>query len=70
MYKNRQLTYLQKIWIHNSFDEIMEYTIVCEEQMEPKEIVAEIKEDVDKTFGMCVPTDLIYHEIDNYLSQH
>ena len=70
MYKKRQLTYQQKIWIHNSFDEIMEYTIVCEERMEPKEIVAEIKEDVDKTFGMCVPTDLIYDEIDNYLSQH
>jgi hypothetical protein len=70
MYKERQLTYLQKVWIHNSFDEIMEYTIVCEDQMEPKEIVAEIKEDVDKTFNICVPTHLIYQEINNYLSQH
>ena len=70
MSKKRELTYLQKVWIHNSFDEIMEYTIVCEEQMEPREIVAEIKEDVDKTFDICVPTDLIYEEIDNYLSQH
>ena len=43
---------------------------VTQEEPQIEETVAEIKKDVDKTFGMCVPTDLIYHEIDNYLSQH
>ena len=51
MYDRRQLSYQQRSCIHNAFDDIMEYTIVCDDPLEPKEIVAEIKEEVEQTFG-------------------
>lgn len=67
MNMKQQLTYQQKMWICNSFDDIMEYTIVCKDPMEPEDIVAEIKDEVDYTFSIKVPKGLIYKEIETHL---
>lgn len=40
MYDRRQLSYQQRNCIHNAFDDIMEYTIVCDSPLDPKEFVA------------------------------
>lgn len=48
MYDRRQLSYQQRKCIHNAFDDIMEYTIVCDDPLEPKEIVAEINVEVEQ----------------------
>lgn len=46
----------------------MEYTIVCDDPLEPKEIVAEIKEEVEQTFGTPVSTESVFQEIEMYLN--
>jgi hypothetical protein len=68
MYDRRQLSYQQRSCIHNAFDDIMEYTIVCDDPLEPKEIVAEIKEEVEQTFGTPVSTESVFQEIEMYLN--
>ena len=62
MYDRRQLSYQQRKCIHNAFDDIMEYTIVCDDPLDSKEIVAEIEDEVEQTFGTPVSTGSIYQE--------
>lgn len=66
MYDRRQLSYQQRNCIHNAFDDIMEYTIVCDSPLDPKEFVALIKEEVKQTFDTPVSTGSIYQEIETY----
>ena len=42
-YDRRQLSYQQRTCVHNAFDDIMEYTIECDDPLETKGIVADIK---------------------------
>lgn len=42
-YDRRQLSYQQRTCVHNAFDDIREYTIECDDPLETKGIVAEIK---------------------------
>ena len=62
MYDRRQLSYKQRSCIHNAFDDIVEYMIVCDDPLEPKEIVAEIKEEVEQSFGTPVSTESVFQE--------
>lgn len=68
MYDRRQLSYQQRKCIHNAFDDIMEYTIECDDPLDPKEIVAEINVEVEQTFGTPVSTGSIYQEMEMYLN--
>ena len=42
-YDRRQLSYQQRTCVHNAFNDIMEYTIECDDPLETKGIVAETK---------------------------
>lgn len=42
-YDRRQLSYQQRTCVHNAFDDIMEYTIECDDPLETKGIVAKQK---------------------------
>ena len=41
--RQKQLSYQQRTCVHNAFDDIMEYTIECDDPLETKGIAADIK---------------------------